>query len=118
MGSVAKAKACAATCPMTFYESKDRAVVSVVRDVVKNVQSMSAFLEDEGRLARDTASKNGNHSVAAAKRTMIDAFPEIAKAPNGFDWPLAFDYFTCRRAHDLPVSREVSKEFNINSDFY
>lgn len=104
--SAARDKTLTVTCPMTFYETKHRHTAEMVRRVVQKVQTTTAFLQDEGTQRVDHSSGRDS-PLAHVKQVMTAHFPELTKVSNGFDWPLAFDYFTCRRAHNIAIRPEV-----------
>ena len=62
--------------------------------------------QDEG-LHKESA-QGDMHVITKAKELMSKTFPGIAKAYNGIDWSLAFDYFTCRRAHSMDIHQDIS----------
>ncbi len=79
-------------CPLTFFESKPALVPLLVRKVMKD--PFTRQLSDRTEV----------------KDAMIQLqlyFPSLAKGEFGFYWPGAFDLYTCHRAHDLPIPREV-----------
>ena len=111
-------------CSMTFYENTR--IPKLVRKLVRQVQRSKSFDERENAMdpvkkamlaAIPTLSKLATSTLSVLIDSLSCLLPSIfAVHPGygGFDWPTAFDYFTCLTAHNMPIHPTVSIPLSIH----
>jgi hypothetical protein len=80
-------------CPMSTFDSNPAAS----REIFKRVQERPPF-------------SRAVDNTAAVRQALSGMVPELALHRSGFDWFGAFDYFTCRRGHDMALSAEMKAQ--------
>lgn len=59
-------------------------------------------------LAKDSVKEIENEKdVVKSREKLIELFPRLGAHRTGFNWPTAFDIFTCHKAHGLQLDKEV-----------
>lgn len=85
------------SCSMSYFDGKPDLAFSLIA----KVQSTDKFKEIEN-----------DSKIIKVKEIMTKNLPLII-GPKGFDWMAAFDYFACRRAHDIKIYDDLVAYENI-----
>ena len=85
------------SCSMSYFDGKPDLAFSLI----SKVQSTDKFKQIEN-----------DSKIIKVKEIMSLNIPLII-GPRGFDWMAAFDYFACRRAHDIKIHDDLVPYENI-----
>jgi len=85
------------SCSMSYFDGKPNLAYSLIT----KVQSTDKFKEIEN-----------DSKIIKVKEIMTKITPLIVGS-KGFDWMAAFDYFACRRAHDIKIHDDLVAYENI-----